>query len=177
VRLASVVEPLQPFIKLRHMSPAERNRSPYPLLIDALRLLPVHPGRERDELGQARYRATWDGSGEVHGVPVRLEDLEELFIQHGGGVPRASPDGARVLLELFRAGILEVSRDRTVEHGVELLEAYAQGSASIIGPGYWARRPRRKSQRAVAPPFRDGSTSAHVASYNPAYRVTTHRLV
>ena len=81
-------------------------RRPYrcTLLIDALRLLPVHPLTERDELGQARYQALRQGSGEVHGTAVSLEDLQELFVQGDDGHPRISREGACVLLELYQEG-------------------------------------------------------------------------
>src|SRR5688572_19448124 len=45
---------------------------------------------------------------EVHGIAVWHEDLEELSIRDGAGAPRISREDARVLVELFREGVLEV---------------------------------------------------------------------
>jgi len=156
-------------------------RKPYrcTMLIDALRLLAVQPVKERDALGQARHRAAREGWGEVHGVPVSHEDLEELFIQDGAGAPRISREGARVLLELFREGVLEVSREKRAKGGFELLEAYAQGRASIIGPGYWPK-PRRAKARAVyarSPVQASITHTVRGTPYERTYQVTAHRLI
>jgi hypothetical protein len=156
-------------------------RKPYrcTMLIDALRLLAVQPLKERDELGQARHCAAGEGWGEVHGVPVSHEDLEELFIQDGAGAPRISREGARVLLELFREGVLEVSREKRAKGGFELLEAYAQGRGSILGLGYWSQPRRSKRNRVSAPPNVQRSVTRAVLGtpYNKTYRVTMHRLI
>jgi hypothetical protein len=156
-------------------------RKPYrcTMLIDALRLLAVQPVKERDELGRARYCAVREGWGEVHGVAVSQEDLEELFIQDSAGAPRISREGARVLLELFREGVLEVSREKRAKGGFELLEAYAQGRASIIGPGYWPKPPRAKA-RAVytrSPVQASITHNARGTPYQRTYQVTAHRLI
>jgi hypothetical protein len=149
------------------------------MLIDALRLLAVQPVKERDELGQARYCAAREGVGTVHGVPVSNEDLEELFIQDSAGAPRISREGARVLLELFREGVLEASREKRAQGGFELLEAYAQGRASIIGLGYWSKPRRSRPNRVSAPPNVQRSVTRAVPGtpYDTTYRVTMHRLI
>ena len=156
-------------------------RKPYrcAMLIDALRLLAVQPLKERDELGQARHCAARDGWGEVHGVPVSHEDLEELFIQDGAGAPRTSREGARVLLELFREGVLEVSPKKRAKGGFELLEAYAQGRASIIGLKYWSKPRRAKRNRLTAPPTIERSVTRDVLGtpHDRTYQVTMHRLI
>jgi hypothetical protein len=156
-------------------------RKPYrcTMLIDALRLLAVQPMRDRDELGQARHCAACEGVGDVHGVAVSHDDLEQLFIQDFDGAPRISREGARVLLELFREGVLEVSREKRAKGGFELLEAYAQGRASIIGPGYWAKPRRSKRNRLTARPTIERSVTRDVLStpYDRTYQVTMHRLL
>ena len=156
-------------------------RRPYlcPLLIDALRLLPVHPLTERDELGQARYQALRQGSGEVHGTAVSLEDLQELFVQGDDGHPRISREGACVLLELYQEGVLEIARHKAVEGGVELLQAYAQGRASIIGPGYWPKPRRTRARKVMALPSIERPTIRAVRGTpnQRTYQVTMHRLI
>ena len=122
----------------------------FPLLIDALRLLPVAPRREREELGLARHRAQLHGIARLRGVRVAAKDLDELFVQEVPGAPRLSPSGAKLLLELFRQGALE-HIDRKLDGGIELLDAYAHGRASIVGPDYW-NKPRRRRATVSATP-------------------------
>jgi hypothetical protein len=153
--------------------------SPYPLLVDALRLLPgVRPVRERDELGQAKHRASMTGMGDVHGAPVSNAQLEQLFIydERGGG-PRVSPAGAAFLLRLFHEGVLERLDARTVDGGVDLLAAYAEGRASVIGPGFWPKRKRAPSvKRVAATPPRE-TWHGTPALHPNRYAVTIHRLI
>jgi hypothetical protein len=149
----------------------------YPLLIDALRLLPVQPFREREELGLARHQAAQVGFSEVRGVRLRATQLNELFVEDGRGAPRISPLGADVLLELLRGGALDRTEQR-VEGGIELLEAYAQGRASIVGHSYWKKsRPRRVMQSVPARRTTPVADTGTVSSpYVTRYRVITHRL-
>jgi hypothetical protein len=161
------------------MGSGERNPYRCALLIDALGLLAAQPLRDRDALGQARHYAAREGTGEVHGVAVAKQDLEELFLQDRGPAPRISREGARVLLELFREGVLEVSPKKRANGGVELLEAYGQGRASIIGRGYWSK-PRRAKTRAVCtrPPVENSTTKVVRGNpYERTYQVTAHRLI
>jgi hypothetical protein len=83
------------------------------------------------------------------------------------------------VLELFREGVLEVSREKRAKGGFELLEAYAQGRASIIGPGYWAKPRRSKRNRLTARPTIERSVTRDVLStpYDRTYQVTMHRLL
>jgi hypothetical protein len=110
------------------------------LLADALRLLPVRPQKARYALGRAKHEATRLGSAEVHGVPVTLEELDELFLGDTAGAPRISREGALVLLKLFRAGAFVTCDERFVDGGVELLEAYGRGEASMICSWFWRKR-------------------------------------
>jgi hypothetical protein len=160
------------------MASDERKQHPYSLLIDALRLLPVQPMKARAELGEARHSAKHNGKGALHGVAVLLKDLDELFIEEEPGAPRISPKGAQLLLKLYRQGVLEVAEKRPDEDGAEILEAYAQGKASIVGAGFWTRPPRRKPQRAVASLFEtDVSIVRKFATlYERTYSITTHVL-
>jgi hypothetical protein len=152
--------------------------NPYPLLVDALRLLPgIRPVRERDELGQAKHRASITGMGEVHGVPVSNAQLEQLFIYDERGGPRISPEGAAFLLRLFHEGVLERLDARAVNGGIELLSAYAEGRASVIGPGFWPKRKRAPSvKRIAAPPPRE-TWRGTPALHPNRYAVTIHRLI
>jgi hypothetical protein len=158
------------------MSASKTASQAYPLLIDALRLLPVHPLRERENLGVARHRALQDGTGELHGVPVPAADLEQLFMGEDAGAPRISPAGASFLLRLYKDGVLEVSPRRRDADGLELLEAFAQGRASILGRAFWLR-PRTGKTRRVTPREIEVPASTPVVRPNDrVYRITTHRL-
>lgn len=166
---------------------AAPERHPYrcPLLLDVLRLLPVHPLRERDVLGLARFRARRAGWGVVHGVRLASGDLEELFLDQDGGHPRVSREGARLLLDLYQKGVLEASPTRDADGGVELLEAYADGRASIVSPAFLPRSGRRKSRSiAQRPPHAapahskpDAPVQATRPGIDPSYRMTVHRLL
>ena len=71
--------------------------SPYPSLVDALRLLPnIRPVCERHRLGEAKHQASLspDRTASVNGVPVTLLELEELFLDSERGSPRVSPAGS-----------------------------------------------------------------------------------
>ena len=159
-----------------------KSHNVYPLLVDALRLLPgVAPVRAREALGQARHWATRTGVGEVNGVPASVAQLEQMFLHGEGGGPRISQQGAAFLLKLFREGVFERQDMRKVQDGVELLTAYAEGRASIIGPGYWPKRKRsagtRREPRVVpaTPPYTE-RTAVPERSFN-RYSVIIHRLV
>jgi hypothetical protein len=149
----------------------------YPLLIDALRLLPVQPFREREELGFARHRALQAGFSELRGVSLPKTHLDELFLRDVPGAPRVSPSGAQVLLELFRRGALE-RIDRRVDGGIELLEAYAQGRASILGPAYWKKpRARGSTHLSAATPVVPPPALSRISwPHETRYRITAHRL-
>ena len=158
------------------MASNERKQHPYPLLVDALRLLPVAPMKTRAELGEARHSAKRHGEGAVHEVTVFLKELDELFIEEESGAPRVSPKGVQLLLKLYRQGVLEVAEKRRGEGGLEILEAYTQGRASIIGPGFWTKPPRRNPQRTLARPIEKHTSTVHglVTPYTRTYLVTTH---
>jgi hypothetical protein len=148
-------------------------------LIDVLRLLPVQPYKERDVLGRARYEALQAGRGEVHGVPVAAGDLNQLFLDSAPGGPKVSQQGARLLLRLLREDVLDVVEERQQEACIELLEAYAEGRASILGTTFWAR-PRGRRRPASTP--REAILQAPepellTQPYRPTYRVTVHRLL
>ena len=133
----------------------ERSR-PYPSLVEALRLLPnIRPVCERHRLGKAKHQASLspDRTGSVHGVPVTLLELEELFLDSERGSPRVSRAGATLLLRLFEGGAFDFFQCRPVEGGLELLTQYSKGLATLIEPRFW-RRFRR--QRAVLPERAEG---------------------
>src|SRR5512145_1171101 len=121
--------------------------SPYPLLVNALRLLPgIRPVCERRQLGEAKHRASLSPrrSASVNGVPVTLAQLEELFLYNEHGGPRVSQEGAALLLQLFARGAFDSSDCRKVEGGLELLTQYSKGLATVIDYRFRARvrRPR-----------------------------------
>ena len=122
-------------------------RSPYPLLVNALRLLPgIRPVCERHRLGEAKHRASLSPrrSASVNGVPVTLVQLEELFLYNEHGGPRVSQEGAALLLQLFAQGAFDSSDCRKVEGGLELLTQYSKGLAIVIDhrSGAGVLRPR-----------------------------------
>jgi hypothetical protein len=165
--------------------------APYrrPLLIDVLRLLPVQPVRERDTLGVARYRALREGWGKVHGVRLSLEELNEVFVAEEGSQPRVSREGARLLLKLYEEGALERSPKRGSEAGIELLQAFVAGTASIVSPALLRTSGRRQARPARQPAPRPAAvlSKPEPAISQPsqptrpaperAYRLNVHRLL
>src|SRR5262245_24296076 len=82
----------------------------YPLLVDALRLLPgIRPVHERHQLGMAKHLASFSASRttNVSGITLTLAQLEELFIYGERGGPRISQQGAKLLLQLFEQGAFD----------------------------------------------------------------------
>ena len=121
--------------------------SPYPSLVDALRLLPnIRPVCERHRLGEAKHLASLSASrtASVNGVPVTLLELEELFLDCERGSPRVSQAGATLLLHLFEEGAFDFSECRPVEGGLELLTQYSKGLATLIEPRFWGRVRRQR---------------------------------
>lgn len=115
----------------------------YPLLVDALRLLPgIRPVCERHRLGEAKLRAALSPRLVVdfNGVPLTRAQLDQLFIYNELGGPRVSQEGAKLLLELFDEGAFDRSDPRSVPGGLDLLKRYSTGRASIID----YKRPRRR---------------------------------
>jgi len=112
----------------------------YPLLVDALRLLPgIGPRHERDRLGLAKYQAARSTSlsADFNGMQITFAQLEELFIYDKQGRPRVSPAGASLLLRLFTEGAFASFEDRNVKGDLELLAQYAKGLATVIERNYW----------------------------------------
>jgi len=153
------------------------------LLLDALRLLPgIKPVREREELGVAKHQARLRGMGEVHGVPVPHDQLEQMFLHGETGSPRISPLGVRYLLRLYDEGVFEHEGNAGGTQGLELLAANAEERASILGPGYW---PKRKRSRRSPKPAQLNRTVESWRIDNPLqsdqtitrYFITTHRLL
>lgn len=148
-----------------------------PLLIDVLRLLPVQPFKERDVLGTARFEAVRHGAGEVHGISVPLEDLGELFLDAEPGGPRVSSKGARLLLDLLRRGVLETDNRTESQDEIQLVLAYAEGRASIVGPGFWAKRRGKKRPEPKAEPVKRVQAAVSRPMHTHfRYPVTVHRL-
>jgi len=153
-------------------------------LLNALRLLPnIRPGRERDRLGECKYRASHspDQTASINGVPVTLSELEELFLQRKGQTCCISQAGAALLLRLFELGAFDLSLRRPVPEGVALLEQYSKGRATLIGHEFWRRRGRPGPPAPVQKPQRRKSKSPAVqiqaANPPPGRNITVHRLM
>jgi len=157
---------------------------PYPLLVDALRLLPgIRPVYERHRLGEAKHCAfhSPEHTALVNGISVTLLELEELFLGEGGS-PRVSPTGAALLIRLFEQEGFEVGEPRSVPGGLELLTQYAKGLATLVDAKS-SRRSRRKVRRSPtrvqaaaerpATPVEDPGVSAR----NPWTNAVMHRLI
>src|SRR4030095_354718 len=107
----------------------------YPLLVEALRLLPgIGPRHERDRLGQVKYRAARSAtlSADFNVMQITLAQLEELFVYDKQNRPRVSPAGASLLLHLFKEGAFASFEDRNVKGDIELLPQYSKGLATLI---------------------------------------------
>jgi hypothetical protein len=136
----------------------------YPLLVDALRLLPgVRPVCERYRLGEAKLRASRSPKlmAYFNGIPLTLLQLEELFVYGGRGGPRVSQEGAKLLLGLFDDNAFDRSDSRSVPGGLELLTQYSQGHASVIdyrlpraGPPRQYRKVEKSTERVEQPSTR-----------------------
>jgi hypothetical protein len=149
------------------------------LLLDALRLLPgVKPLSVRSRLGEAKYWAgkAPDGTAQYEGVPLKLADLEELFIMDEQGRPCVSPAGATLLLQLYEAGVFECVQARKTVGDLELLRRYAQGEAVAVGKPPRSRAPRRPRAPANPTPApRLPEPPAERSPFNYA-ALTVHRL-
>jgi hypothetical protein len=168
------------------MNTNQSRTDPYPLLVDALRLLPgIRPVYERHRLGEAKHCAAHapDRTAQVNGVSVTLPELEQLFVwgKHGGG-PRVSPAGAALLIRLFEQEGFEVGEPRSVPGGLELLTQYAKGLATLVDTTI-SRRPRRKVPRSptrAQPAAKLRATSVEepvVSARTPWTNAVMHRLV
>jgi len=159
------------------------NRTPpvaYPLLVDALRLLPdIRPVCERYRLGEAKLYASLsrDRTASINGVSVTLLELEELFLDNGGRGPCISQAGAALLVRLFEQGAFDAGDSRPVERGLELLSQYSKGLATLLGSNFWprARRQARSYRRDDA--ARVPVTDTPIASVSHWSNVTVHRLI
>jgi hypothetical protein len=167
-------------------SSPNRSTQRYPLLLDALRLLPgIGPRHERERLGEAKYLASRSAtpSTEFNGVPVQLAELQELFIDDEAGRPRVSPCGARLLIHLHNAGAFAGLEERGVQGNLEVLARYAEGLASVLELNYWrgathkarpipeAKRQQRPERRSLQP------ATATAPERVSAPSVLIHRLV
>jgi hypothetical protein len=157
---------------------------PYPLLVDALRLLPgIRPVYERHRLGEAKHCASHspDHTVLVNGVSVALLELEQLFLGEGGA-PRVSPAGAALLIRLFEQEAFEVGEPRSVPGGLELLTQYSKGLVTLVDANF-TRKVRRKIQRSPTGAQPAAKHSAmpvedHVVSApSPWTNVVMHRLI
>jgi len=152
-------------------------------LLDALRLLPdVRPACERDRLGEAKYHASRsaDRTASLNGVSVTLAELAELFRPNEGGTPRISPEGAALLLRLFERGAFDQPESREVDGGLELLEQYSKGLATLVESAFW-RKPRRPRSAAPVQRFEHSRVPAVEGpiTHRPmgGFHVTVHRLM
>ena len=126
------------------MSTPKKSTAHYPLLREALGLLPgIAPRQERDRLGEAKYQASRSPSraADFNGVQVTLTQLEEVFVHDRQGGPRVSPAGAALLLHLFKEGAF-APNEHKVKGDPELLAQYAKGLATLV-----PRSPRRGASR------------------------------
>jgi hypothetical protein len=164
------------------MKSALGRSGPFASLLDALRLLPnVRPACERDRLGEAKYYASRspDHAASLNGVSVTLAELEELFRHSERGSPRISQEGAALLVRLFEQGAFDHPECREVEGGLELLEQYSKGLATLIESAFW-RKPRRPRSVAPAPRFEHRAPATEVPiAHRPmgGFHVTVHRLM
>jgi hypothetical protein len=162
----------------RHHGAAE----PYPLLINALRLLPdIRPVYERRRLGEAKHCAdhSADRTAWMNGVSVALVNLQELFVWSERG-PRVSPAGAALLIHLFEQKAFEPGERRLVPGGMELLTQYSRGLASLLEASFRRtnRRPGRRSP--VQPVAKLGPTLSMervLTTSSPWTSSVMHRLV
>lgn len=164
------------------MSAISNRASPYPSLVEALRLLPdIRPVCERDRLGEAKHEAsgTRSRTASINGVSVTLLELEELFVDSERGTPRVSPTGAALLLRLFSEGAFDCVASRPVGGGLELLTQYSQGQASLIEPRFWGRARRQASPGTTGRVTRKKPAAVadvSVVRAPPGVHVTVHRL-
>ena len=160
---------------------------PYPLLVDALRLLPdIRPVYERHRLGEARHCASHspDQTALVNGVPVTLLELDELFVRgKDGGGPRVSRAGAALLIRLFEQKAFEVGVPRSVPGGLELLSQYSRGLATLLDANFSRRRaqqPIRRLPTRAQPTTKYSATPAEervVSARSPWTNSVMHRLI
>src|SRR5215470_2546775 len=118
----------------------------YPLLTEALRLLPgVGPRHERDRLGEAKYQASRSPSftADFNGVPLTLTQLHELFVYDQQRRPRVSPAGAALLLKLYDEGAFALLDDRRSDGDLEVLAQYSKGLATVVELNHWRAAPRK----------------------------------
>jgi hypothetical protein len=159
---------------------------PYPLLVDALRLLPdIRPVYERHRLGEARHCASHspDHTALVNGIPVTLLELDELFVwgKDGGG-PRVSRAGAALLIRLFEQNAFEVGAPRSVPGGLELLSEYSRGLATLLDANFSrrAQQPIRRLPARAQPATKQSATPAEervVSARSPWTNSVMHRLI
>ena len=166
------------------MKSSSGRSGPCASLLDALRLLPdVRPACERDRLGEAKYYASRsaDRTTSLNGVTVTLAELEELFRHNEGGSPRISREGAALLLRLFEQGAFDQPEVRVVDGGLELLEQYSKGLATLVESAFW-RKPRRPRSESPAQRFEHSRVVPVVEgpiTHRPlsGFHVTVHRLM
>ena len=152
----------------------------YPLLVDALRLLPdIRPVCERHRLGEAKHQASLspDRTACFSGVAVTLLELEELFLSIGGRGPRVSEAGAALLLRLFERGAFDATENRPVEGGLELLAQYSKGQVTLLGSNFWPRARRQAVPRMRSDEPRVSVADTSVARVNHWGNVTLHRMI
>src|SRR5262245_33372758 len=158
------------------MSTPKKSTAHYPLLREALGLLPgIAPRQERDRLGVAKYQASRSPSraADFNGVQVTLAQLEELFVHDRRGRPRVSPAGTALLLHLFKEGAF-APNEHKVEGDPALLEQYAKGLATLVprSPRRGAPRKARAQSGEAARPARQSEpgvamTAARAAPLDP----------
>jgi hypothetical protein len=165
------------------MKSSSGRSGPCASLLDALRLLPdVRPACERDRLGEAKYYASRSANrtASLNGVTVTLAELEELFRHNEGGSPRISRDGAALLVRLFERGAFDQPESREVDGGLELLEQYSKGLATLVESAFW-RKPRRPRSASPAQRFEHSRVPAVEGpiTHRPmgGFHVTVHRLM
>lgn len=149
------------------------------LLLDALRLLPgVKPMSVRNRLGEAKY---WAGRapqavGQFEGVPLKLAELEELFIMDDQGRPCVSQAGAALLVDLYERGIFDCTPARNGSGNLELLTRYSRGESVVIEKPPRVRTPRpRRAPSAPRPAARPPERTVERIPVDYA-ALTIHRL-
>jgi hypothetical protein len=149
------------------------------LLLDALRLLPgVKPMSVRNRLGEAKY---WAGRApqavaQFEGVPLKLAELEQLFIMDDQGRPCVSRTGAALLVDLYERGVFDCTPARNASGNLDLLVRYSRGESVVLDKPARVRTPRqRRVTPAPCPPARQPDRPNDRLSIDYA-ALTIHRL-
>jgi hypothetical protein len=151
------------------------NTPRYPLLSEALRLLPgIGTHQERGRLGEAKYRASRSATltTDFNGVELALTQLQELFVSDQQSRPRVSPAGATLLLDLYDKGAFTSRDDRKVDGNLEVLAQYSKGLATVVELNHWRAVPRKARSHLANGGLRKGSEKTPATNRPHAAHIT-----